>query len=1598
MTARMFWATMLATTCLLPGALQADAPLPTDANVISGDITISNPTASQMLLQQASTYGIVDWGSFSIANGFGVQFQNGSGATLNRVTGSDLSAIFGTLDATGSVYLINRNGVVFGASGVVNTGGSFVASTLDIDNADFLDGGDNTFAGESAAYVINLGAISSLGGDVAILARNVVNDGTLTAPNGTVGLAAGREILMRDASVADGMFAVRIGGPDTSVSESGAIRAAAAELRANGGNVYALAGNTRGTIAATGVARVKGRVFLTAGDGGHVKVAKTVKATEADGSGGTIAVDGGQVEMSGLLDVSGTAGGAVRITSNVATVFSGAILAYGTGAPDTGGFVEVSGAHLTFGGTVDTGGGTVLIDPDNIEITDFSALLLNASVLTTASITDLLLTSDVIIQTGGASGEAGTIAISSSLSWATPFSLSLLAHGDILAFASIQGGDLTGGDVNLVAGWDGTTGASGFDAAVFDGAALASQSLFGQNTGAAYSYNGVSNDASGSVFIGDGNRFIGGGLFAGVAVGALSGATRVYARDLVLAGSSNPDGSFGFAMLGYNANGFGAGFSLDGAISVRATGDISLIAGPSNNAAAQIGHIGVDPAALGTLVGSTAPITIEGLGNLTLQAGASSGGAAYAMVGNGSLNRFTLGQTSGTRSGDITVNVGGEISLQDQPSTGDEAWIGHSSATFNAVSNADIFLTAAAFDLDVGSSVGSGGTGTLDISMVAADLLGGNFTATATDSSLNLIGTTSFINCECASINTTNNLVVQASNDLLLDASFAFSNTSGGKVALAAGANFHNNSGADAFGAMRGRWLIYSTRPDQNTGDVGVLGARFIDYQVTYDPANPFGAAFAGKGLIYAVNPVITIGDATMTYGGALVPPSVDLRVDGVVVDAAAFGMALGAVFIDGTKITLSTSGLINAGAFADALVTSVSVIPPTVALISRFSLDAGQLTVDRAILTAAIIGTPTKVYDGTDIATLSAANFLLSGFVASEGASVTRTAGTYATANANPSGPVSVSATLAATDFTAIAGTDLANYALPTIAAGDGAISQALITGTIVGDPTKVYDGNDIATLTAANFLLSGFVSGEGATVGVTSGTYATANASVTNAVAVTLGADDFVATGSTLLSNYTLPSAVTGNGAITQATLGATIVGAPTKVYDGNATATLTAANFLLSGFVAGQGATVSATLGTYASANASASNAVTAALASGDFAATGATNLANYILPASATGAGVISQAALTGSIIGTPTKIYDGTNIATLTSANFLLAGFVTGEGATVSATAGTYVTANASTENQVTVTLAAGDLTATGSTLMSNYVLPFTVSGTGAIDRALLSAAIVGLPTKPFDGTATAILTAANFSLVGFVAGEGATVTQTVGTYASASSGAANTVNASLAATDFSATSGTLLANYILPTAASGPGLIGTAPSAQPPIPRSIRVEPFDTTPLGVPSGPATGIEVINAETTQRILDEIRAGTAFCKALVRQEYVIDCLSDRLQSVADGLSAVGEYSEVRSALEDAAQQLHALVLANASDELAQQVARVGGRRSSRALTPIATEAMGAVNAQAAVIIEGAELVLLRSSSGSERRAVAFSQVAQVVNSTKVLLRSS
>ena len=365
---------LMSCTALTPlHSVAADEALPTGGRFTAGAGRIVEQPGG-LRIEQGSRTGIVEWQGFSIGNGQSVHVENGAGATLNRVTGNLPSRIDGSLTATGSVYLVNRAGIVVGKEGRVDTGGGFFASTHDVSDAAFAAQRDLTFAGESKAAVVNLGTITSRGGDVALIARSVRNEGKVSAPKGTVALLAGYEVLAKETADGEGRFAVKVGGSDTEAVNAGTLAAANAEMRANGGTVYALAGNTGGVVKATGVAKRDGRVFLTAGDGGSVTVESPVVAQRRTGeevpkqeaarkeaghkesaakhpprpsrrpdrSGGDIRVSGRSVTVSGRLDASGTTGAGGTL---VAT--GGTVVLSGTAALDVTG---ASGGTLLVGG------------------------------------------------------------------------------------------------------------------------------------------------------------------------------------------------------------------------------------------------------------------------------------------------------------------------------------------------------------------------------------------------------------------------------------------------------------------------------------------------------------------------------------------------------------------------------------------------------------------------------------------------------------------------------------------------------------------------------------------------------------------------------------------------------------------------------------------------------------------------------------------------------------------------------------------------------------------------------------------------------------------------------------------------------------------------------------------------------------------------------------------------------------------------------------------------------------------------------------------------------------------------------------------------
>ncbi len=77
---------------------------------VAGVGTIAGDETRIVVTQPGSSRGVIDWRSFSIGKNDTVTFDNGAGATLNRVTGGSPSAILGNLRATGSLYVIDPQG------------------------------------------------------------------------------------------------------------------------------------------------------------------------------------------------------------------------------------------------------------------------------------------------------------------------------------------------------------------------------------------------------------------------------------------------------------------------------------------------------------------------------------------------------------------------------------------------------------------------------------------------------------------------------------------------------------------------------------------------------------------------------------------------------------------------------------------------------------------------------------------------------------------------------------------------------------------------------------------------------------------------------------------------------------------------------------------------------------------------------------------------------------------------------------------------------------------------------------------------------------------------------------------------------------------------------------------------------------------------------------------------------------------------------------------------------------------------------------------------------------------------------------------------
>jgi len=120
-----------------------DATLGNESSVVTPNVNINGLTSDQIdggATRDANLFH--SFGQFNVGEGRGVYFSNPTGIEriLTRVTGGNASNILGTLGVLGNadLFLINPNGIIFGAGSQLDLRGSFIGSTAN--SIQFADG------------------------------------------------------------------------------------------------------------------------------------------------------------------------------------------------------------------------------------------------------------------------------------------------------------------------------------------------------------------------------------------------------------------------------------------------------------------------------------------------------------------------------------------------------------------------------------------------------------------------------------------------------------------------------------------------------------------------------------------------------------------------------------------------------------------------------------------------------------------------------------------------------------------------------------------------------------------------------------------------------------------------------------------------------------------------------------------------------------------------------------------------------------------------------------------------------------------------------------------------------------------------------------------------------------------------------------------------------------------------------------------------------------------------------------------------------------------------------------------------------------------
>ena len=560
-------------------ALLLAASRPDDAAANPAGLTVGAGSASlhqsgSQLNINVSSAAVLNWQSFNIAAGEKTAFQQPSAdaVVLNVIGGASPSQIYGSLTANGTVILANANGFYFGPNSFVSVGGSFIATTAPAPQN--LDAGAAwRFTGmPPLAGIVNYGQIQAGDGrSLYLIAEHIDNEGGLTAPGGTVDLAAGQQVLVSESPDGRGLSAA-VTLPAGSVDNFG-------RITADGGSIAAQAQvvTQNGILQADSVKNANGVIELVASGSLRLGTDSQILARGDHSAGGS---DGGSVVLRSEEGFSDAAGSQIVTT--------------GGALGGNGGNVEVSAPAIeSLNSTMDAAaagggvGGQLLLDPYNITLTGSGSTTAGAAPNGSGTVNGSgngNVNWTVNVNTAFANKHfsqitleaSGSITLSTGLNW----NLSATT-GENAGTLTLEAGQ------NIVFGKNASiTDAHGWNVDLLAGVADFSSGTLNSGTGNIYlnggganNYNGTIQTAAGSIDLWAGNSIqagsgsvyttAGGNLFAAAEAGPIyTGVLPSATSDYIFGG----DGATPGAVLG--------GFSTG------AGGNVTLIAGTSVSPAA----------------------------------------------------------------------------------------------------------------------------------------------------------------------------------------------------------------------------------------------------------------------------------------------------------------------------------------------------------------------------------------------------------------------------------------------------------------------------------------------------------------------------------------------------------------------------------------------------------------------------------------------------------------------------------------------------------------------------------------------------------------------------------------------------------------------------------------------------------------------------------------------------------------------------------------------------------------------------------------------------------------------------------------------------